>query len=132
MRMSKTTISVLALTVGAGVALAHQFLDDSGCGVDTPRDVAADPGTIQEQASLVYLVDSGNNRIRIFEGAPSPTTCYQSFGSAGSGDGKFMNPSGVTVDSMGRIYVADTGNDRIQKFTNATAAHFGGCCIECG
>jgi len=38
------------------------------------------------------------------------------FGTCGSGDGQFMSPNGVAVDSSGNIYVADTGNARIQKF----------------
>jgi DNA-binding beta-propeller fold protein YncE len=37
------------------------------------------------------------------------------FGSIGSGDGQFFQPSGVAVDGGGNIYVADTGNNRIQK-----------------
>lgn len=39
-----------------------------------------------------------------------------SFGTRGTGDGQFMEPKGVAVDSAGNIYVADTMNDRIQKF----------------
>jgi len=38
------------------------------------------------------------------------------FGSQGSGDGQFENPTGIAVDSGGNIYVADTFNDRVQVF----------------
>jgi hypothetical protein len=38
------------------------------------------------------------------------------WGSYGTGDGEFNNPSGIAVDSNGYIYVADTYNHRIQKF----------------
>jgi hypothetical protein len=38
------------------------------------------------------------------------------FGSRGSGDGQFLFPEGVTVDSHGNIIVADTENNRIQVF----------------
>lgn len=38
------------------------------------------------------------------------------WGSYGSGDGQFISPQGIAVDSLGNVYVADTGNHRIQKF----------------
>ncbi len=39
------------------------------------------------------------------------------WGSQGSGDGQFANPTGVAVDGSGNVFVADF-NSRIQKFTN--------------
>jgi len=41
------------------------------------------------------------------------------WGSQGSGDGQFISPQGIAVDSLGNVYVADTGNNRIQKFSRA-------------
>jgi NHL repeat len=38
------------------------------------------------------------------------------WGSHGSGDGQFIIPDGVAVDSSGNVYVADAFNHRIQKF----------------
>ena len=38
------------------------------------------------------------------------------WGTNGNGDGQFIYPTGVAVDSSGNVYVADTGNHRIQKF----------------
>jgi DNA-binding beta-propeller fold protein YncE len=41
------------------------------------------------------------------------------WGSLGSGNGQFYNPTGMTVSfPQGNVYVADTGNGRIQEFTN--------------
>ena len=41
----------------------------------------------------------------------------RSFGTHGSGQGRFASPYGIVVDSEGNILVADCDNHRIQKFT---------------
>jgi RHS repeat-associated protein len=61
----------------------------------------------------VYVADSGNRRIQKFD---SSGTFLTKWGSYGSGDGQFIDPWGVAVDTQG-IYVTDTGNHRIQKFS---------------
>ncbi len=38
------------------------------------------------------------------------------WGDRGSGDGQFISPSDVAIDSSGNVYVVDNGNNRIQKF----------------
>ncbi len=39
------------------------------------------------------------------------------WGGSGSEPGKFNQPIGVALDSLGNVYVTDSGNNRIQKFT---------------
>jgi DNA-binding beta-propeller fold protein YncE len=41
------------------------------------------------------------------------------WGSQGTGDGQFINPVGVAVDSSGNVYVAEADTDRIQKFDSS-------------
>jgi hypothetical protein len=47
-----------------------------------------------------------NHRIQKFS---SEGDFISSFGSEGEGDGQFIEPEGVDVDSEGNIYVVDTG-----------------------
>ncbi len=71
---------------------------------DSPRGVAVDG------SGDIYVADTGNDRIQIFNSAG----VFQSkFGSSGSGDGQFNSPEGITT---GSIYVADKFNDRVKKF----------------
>ena len=39
------------------------------------------------------------------------------FGEMGGGDGQFLNPEGLTLDTLGNVFVVDTGNDRVQKLS---------------
>ncbi len=63
---------------------------------------------------LVYVGESGNNRVSVF-------TCegvfLKSFGSNGSGPGQFNGPYGIAVDQCGVVYVSDYGNNRVQIFS---------------
>ena len=49
----------------------------------------------------------------------SGKTQYQfvgTWGTEGSGDGEFVDPSDIATDSAGNVYVTDYMNDRVQKF----------------
>jgi len=67
---------------------------------------------VQPKGNLV-LEDWANRRIESL--APSGVT-LAIFGTAGQGDGQFVNTAGLTVDSRGNIYVADVGLHRLQEF----------------
>jgi sugar lactone lactonase YvrE len=71
-----------------------------------PRSISID------STDNIYVVDSGNSQIKKFD---SNGKLLLSWGSFGSENGKFRNPSGILVDQK-YVYIADTGNARIQKF----------------
>ena len=45
-------------------------------------------------------------------------------GTCGSGRGQFYDPSGIAVDSAGKIYVMDTGNSRVVRIDDMTGANW--------
>lgn len=61
----------------------------------------------------VFVADRNNHRIQKFDFLGNYLSMW---GSLGSGDGQFNNPSGIAVDSSGNVYVSDTYNHRIQVF----------------
>ncbi|NOX69737.1 MAG: hypothetical protein GXP15_11165 [Gammaproteobacteria bacterium] len=72
-----------------------------------PTDVAvADNGNL-------YVVDSGNHRVVIFD---SSGRRIGQLGQQGSDDGQLQDPVGIDIAANGGIYVADRGNSRIAKF----------------
>ncbi len=73
-----------------------------------PRRIAIGPD------DSVYIVDQGRTRIVKF----SPDGhVLSNWGSKGSADGQFNDPTSVAVDSTsGKVYVADPRNKRIQVF----------------
>jgi hypothetical protein len=75
-----------------------------------PRGVAFDP------AGNLYVVDAQTDSLYRF--SPSGSEHY-SFGGAGSGTRKFLQPSGVAFFDR-TIYVADAGNNRIVRFKLST------------
>ena len=88
---------------------------------------------IDNSEEILYVTDSGNDRIVIFKlvtgtTCPSGTeesvdgVCFvEKFGSAGSDEGEFDDPSGLAFDSTeDLLYVADTDNNRIQIFEIVT------------
>lgn len=72
-----------------------------------PRNVAVD------ENGRIYVADSGNHRIQVFDADGNPITSWGEFGAA---PGQFNEPWGIEVDGE-YVYVADTWNYRIQKFT---------------
>ena len=61
----------------------------------------------------MYVTESHNHRISVF-------TCegefLTSFGSKGSGPGRFTDPCGIAVDKNGVVYVSDISNNHLQLF----------------
>lgn len=72
-----------------------------------PRGIAVD------STGRVYIADTGNKRIVIFDSEGNYLT---EFGTAGFDPGQFDEPVGVAVANDGMVYVTDTWNQRIQTF----------------
>jgi DNA-binding beta-propeller fold protein YncE len=66
-----------------------------------------------DSEGLLYVTDSGNHRVQVFDNNGNFITKW---GSKGSGDGDFSKPESIEVDPNGKVYVADTSNNDVQTF----------------
>ncbi len=88
--------------------VVHEIGQESTDPLSLPTDVAlASNGDI-------YVVDSGNHRIVVFDSSGSR---IRQFGEEGSDDGQLQGPVGIGIGPDGGIYVADRGNNRIMRFS---------------
>jgi sugar lactone lactonase YvrE len=79
----------------------------------TPGDFSKPGGLAVDGQGTLYVADTMNNRIEIFD---ADGQFVSTFGKAGDGPGYFARPKGVALDSDGHIWVADGMQDRVQIF----------------
>jgi tripartite motif-containing protein 71 len=78
-------------------------------------------GVALDTTGKVYVVDTLNNRIQVFN---NNGTFLTKWGTGGNGDGQFHNPQWIAINNRsGQIYVSDSENDRIQSFAKNQAIH---------
>ena len=79
----------------------------------TPGDFGAPQGVAVDKDGNVYVTDTLNNRVEIFD---AEGNFISLFGKHGDGPGYFARPKGIAVDGDGHIWVADEMADRLQVF----------------
>jgi DNA-binding beta-propeller fold protein YncE len=79
----------------------------------TPGDFGAPQGVALDQDGNVYITDTLNNRVEIFD---ADGNFISTFGKNGDGPGYFARPKGIAIDADGHIWVADEVQDRLQVF----------------
>lgn len=80
-----------------------------------PGDLAKPTGVAVDKDGNLYVCDTLNDRIEVFDADGS---FIRTWGKNGDGPGYFARPKGVTIDADGHVWVADGMQDRVQVFTN--------------
>jgi len=91
----------------------------------TPGDFALPDGVAVDKEGNVYVTDTLNNRVEIFDAEGQFVSL---FGKHGDGPGYFGRPKGIAVDGDGHIWVVDEYQDRVEVFDREgqLLAYFGG------
>ena len=76
-------------------------------GPDQSSTYMSPSAAVADLAGNTYILDAGNNNIRILDTSNITTTFVSGFNA----------PMGITIDSLGNLYVADTGYHCIKKIT---------------
>ena len=128
-RIRKVNASTQVITTVAGTGLTA-FAGDGG--LATQATIHAPNGVFLDANNNLYIVDTGNSRIRKVSGAGVISTVAGNGGRAFTGDGglatdaSLFDPIGVAVDRDGTIYIGDTGNDRIRRVSNGIITTYAG------
>ena len=115
--------AIRKITSGGVVSLLAGGSQGTNEGVGLTAQFSAPNGIAVDDAGVVYVADTNNNRVRkIVNGQTSL------FIGAGSGGQTLAAPYGVAVDRQGNLFIADTNNRRILKVPagQTTAAVFAG------
>jgi DNA-binding beta-propeller fold protein YncE len=83
----------------------------------TPGDFSKPTGVAVDQEGNLYVCDTMNDRIEIFD---AEGKFISTFGKNGDGPGYFGRPKGIAIDSDGHIWVTDGMQDRVQVFNQDT------------
>jgi len=81
----------------------------------TPGDFARPTGLAVDQEGNLYVCDTLNDRVEVFD---ADGKFIETYGKNGDGPGYFARPKGIAIDSDGHIWVADGMEDRVQVFNN--------------
>jgi sugar lactone lactonase YvrE len=125
---STTTISVTKYA-GGGTALVDNVAPTSSS-LNTPK------GLYLDSNGILYIVDSGNNRIRMIntrQASPIISTLYNKSGSSNflykcnNVMKNMTSPSEITGDAFGNLYITDTGNNNVIIYSRygTTASFYG-------
>jgi sugar lactone lactonase YvrE len=80
----------------------------------TPGDFAKPTGVAVDKDGNLYVADTLNARIEIFD---ADGGFIRTFGKRGDGPGYFAMPKGVAIDCDGHIWVTDAMQNRVQVFS---------------
>jgi len=113
----KIIAAILIVIFLIGTGLTQNFVEDNRFGsleAGSQQGEFNSPQAISiSQKKIVYVVDTGNNRIQLFN---MDGSFIKSIGGFGFTVDKFDRPIDIWVSSLINIYISDYNNHRIQRY----------------
>ncbi|HSZ14187.1 MAG TPA: RHS repeat-associated core domain-containing protein [Solirubrobacteraceae bacterium] len=78
-------------------------------------------GIAVSRAGALYVSDTDNSRIEVWQSVPSAPVFASTIGSYGSESGQLSFPTDAAVDVGGNLWTVDSGNNRVEEFSPAGA-----------
>jgi ABC-type spermidine/putrescine transport system permease subunit II/sugar lactone lactonase YvrE len=97
----------------AGLRPPPRCLEEIGHAGTAPGEFNRPEGVCVDLQDRLYVADSCNHRIEVFDG---DGRFLRAYGKPGQGPGELSYPYDICVDKEGRQYVCEFGNSRIQVF----------------
>jgi sugar lactone lactonase YvrE/TolB-like protein len=110
---SRTSGPIIGVPYSASTSTTFRFAQVWGRQGEGSGDFLKPCGVAADGVGNVYVADTYNNRIQVFD---SSGTFVKAWGQKGTGSGNLARPWDLAVDGEGSVYVADTYNHRVQKF----------------
>lgn len=101
------------LTFGTKTILVDPQTFLTGRDGSVPKTTFKNPSSITYKNNKLFVVDTFNNRIQIFD---KDGEFIKQFGGVGNFTGRFNTPSAITVDDSGNIYVGEFKGNKITVF----------------
>ena len=98
---------------GADGAYLHQVGGRDDDGVDDPMELDFARALALDSAQRLYVCDTRDNQIQIFERDGTPAGAFGEFGEGVEG---LNNPIALAIDEEDNVHILDQGNYRVQVF----------------
>lgn len=113
MRGLVVLVTILILASPAHAAYDYNTTIGQGISGNGTGQFNSPTAVVVDENGTVFVADSYNHRIQVFD---SNFSYVKTIGSHGNATGQFEYPTGLALDSSGLLYVADKFNHRVQVF----------------
>ncbi|MEL7499675.1 MAG: 6-bladed beta-propeller [Planctomycetota bacterium] len=93
-----------------------QYVNQFGSSGDEPGQFLRPQSFAVDQEDRLWIADSSNHRVQVFDLKTDPATFQFQWGEFGSEPGQLNRPFGIELDADNNVILTEYGNHRVSKF----------------